>query len=67
MKASIVARHPITIGKDAIVGACSLVNKSIPSNSVAVGVPIRVINENTTDITSQMNRERDIMNGGEGK
>lgn len=50
MKASIVARHPIKIGEGAIVGACSLVNKSVPSNSVAVGVPIRVINENSKDL-----------------
>jgi acetyltransferase-like isoleucine patch superfamily enzyme len=33
----------IIIGENSIIGAGSLVNKSIPSNCVAVGVPIRVI------------------------
>lgn len=55
MKASIVARHPIKIGEDAIVGACSLVNKSVPSNSVAVGVPIRIIDENSRNSKLQGN------------
>lgn len=45
MKASIVARNPITIGRGAIIGACSLVNKSIPSGRVAVGIPARVMNK----------------------
>ncbi len=33
----------ITIGENSVVGACSLVNKSIPDNSLAYGVPARVI------------------------
>jgi len=33
----------ITIGTQSIVGACTLVNKSIPDNSTAVGTPCRVI------------------------
>ncbi|MBR4721093.1 MAG: acyltransferase [Clostridia bacterium] len=33
----------VTIGKNSIVGAGSLVTKSIPENSVAAGVPARVI------------------------
>ena len=33
----------VTIGDNSIIGANSLVNKDIPSNSVAVGSPVRVI------------------------
>ena len=33
----------VTIGDNVIIGAGSIVSKDIPSNSVAVGVPARVI------------------------
>ena len=33
----------VTVGENTIIGACSLVNKDIPPNVVAVGVPVRVI------------------------
>jgi acetyltransferase-like isoleucine patch superfamily enzyme len=33
----------VTIGENAIIGAFSFVNKDIPDNVVAVGVPARVI------------------------
>ena len=33
----------VTIGENAIVGACSVVTKDIPDNAVAVGNPARVI------------------------
>lgn len=33
----------VTVGDNVVVGACSVVSKDIPSNSVAVGVPARVI------------------------
>jgi acetyltransferase-like isoleucine patch superfamily enzyme len=33
----------VTIGDDVVIGAGSLVNRDIPSNSIAVGVPARVI------------------------
>lgn len=33
----------VTIGENAIVGACSVVTKDIPDNSVAVGNPAKVI------------------------
>ena len=41
MRASITARHNITIGSNAIVGAMSLVNKSVPDNATVVGVPAK--------------------------
>ena len=33
----------VTIGENAVVGACTLVNKDIPSGATAVGVPCRII------------------------
>ena len=36
----------VTIGDNAIIGAGSVVNKDIPANSVAAGVPCRVIRMN---------------------
>lgn len=43
MKASIVARHDIEIGENAVVGACALVNKNIPAGATAVGIPCKII------------------------
>jgi acetyltransferase-like isoleucine patch superfamily enzyme len=33
----------VTIGENAVIGACSLVNRDIPDNCIAVGVPARPI------------------------
>jgi acetyltransferase-like isoleucine patch superfamily enzyme len=33
----------VTIGKNSVIGAGSIVTKNIPENSVAVGVPAKVI------------------------
>lgn len=41
----------VTIGANAIIGAFSFVNKDVPADSIAYGVPIKIIrrkNENTT-------------------
>ena len=35
--------YDVSIGNNVIIGAGSLVNKDIPDNSVAVGVPCRVV------------------------
>lgn len=43
MRANIVARNDLEIGKGAIVGAGTLVNKSIPDGATAVGVPCRIL------------------------
>ena len=52
MRASIISKitkpHPtsqngVVIGKNAVVGACTLVNKNVPDNALAVGIPCRVI------------------------
>ncbi|MDB6080403.1 MAG: hypothetical protein JWO82_4150, partial [Akkermansiaceae bacterium] len=39
-------RPRITIGPNSIIGAGSVVVTDIPGNSVAVGVPARVVREN---------------------
>ena len=36
----------VTIGKNSIIGAFSLVNSDIPENSTAIGVPAKVIKQN---------------------
>lgn len=44
MRASVVApKGDVVIGEKAIVGAQTLLNKSIPAGRVAVGVPCRII------------------------
>ena len=50
MRASIISKNTqniagggITIAQDAVVGACALVNKDIPSGATAVGIPCRII------------------------
>lgn len=45
MRSSIISQKEegVVIGENVTVWASSLVNKSIPANSIAVGVPARVI------------------------
>lgn len=51
MRASIISKNAdadipeggITISKDAAVGACALVNRNVPENATAVGIPCRII------------------------
>jgi len=46
MRATIISgKEGIVIGEKAIIGAASLVNKSIPPNSTAVGIPAKVVKE----------------------
>nr|WP_269851768.1 DapH/DapD/GlmU-related protein [Methanosarcina horonobensis] len=33
----------VTIGKNSVIGAGAVVNKSIPPNSVVVGIPAKII------------------------
>lgn len=40
---SVIVLAGVTIGDDCIIGACSVVNKSIPAGSVAAGNPARVL------------------------
>lgn len=43
MRANITARHDLVIGENAVVGAGTLVNKSVPDGATCVGVPGRVM------------------------
>ena len=46
MRASVISgKNGVTIGENAVIGACALVNKDIPDNATAVGIPCRVISE----------------------
>lgn len=46
MRASITARHDIEIGKEAIIGAMSLVIKSVADGETVVGVPAKPLIKN---------------------
>lgn len=43
MRASIIVPKDMEIGENAIVGAMALVNKSVPDDKTAVGVPCRIL------------------------
>lgn len=43
MRASIIVPHDMEIGENAIIGAMTLVNKSVPAGKTAVGVPCRIL------------------------
>lgn len=45
MRSSIVARTDIEIGEDAVVGAQTLVNKSVPAHTTVVGIPCRILEQ----------------------
>ena len=45
MRASIIARQDVVIGERAVVGAQTLVNKSIPDGKTAVGIPCRILEQ----------------------
>lgn len=43
MRASIIAPTDIEIGENSVIGAQTLVNKSVPAGKTAVGVPCRIL------------------------
>lgn len=44
MRANVISgKTGVTIGENAVIGACTLVNKNIPAGATAVGVPCRVL------------------------
>ena len=52
----------VIIGENSIIGAGSLVNKSIPSNTVAAGVPIRIIkplDQYLNEINEDLNKAKE--------
>lgn len=46
MRANITARHDMVIGEKSIIGAGTLVNKSVPDGATCVGVPGRILEKN---------------------
>lgn len=48
MRATVIARYDIVIGEGAVVGAMTLVNKSVPDGVIVVGVPSKTINSKTS-------------------
>ena len=59
----------ITIGSNVVVGANSVVSKSIPDNAVVLGVPARIINYDSSRDFIRFNRQknRPILEGVEQK
>lgn len=47
--ANVVIRQGVTIGDGAVIGAGSIVTHDVPENSIAMGVPARVINLRFTE------------------
>ena len=45
MGAGVIILPGVTIGKNSVIGAGSVVTKDIPANVVAMGVPCRVVRE----------------------
>lgn len=44
MRASVISsKKGVTVGENAVVGACTLVNKDVPAGQTAVGVPCRIL------------------------
>ena len=45
MRATLVARSQegLIIGENAVVGACALVNKSVPQGATVVGIPAKIL------------------------
>lgn len=48
MRATVIARYDIVIGEGTVVGAMTLVNKSVPDGVIVVGVPCKTINSKTS-------------------
>lgn len=69
MRANVISKNRdpertgVTIGENAVVGACTLVNRDVPSGATAVGVPCRIIekepNEDLGD-TAQNSRTEEM-------
>ena len=55
MRASIISKNKdasrtgVTVGRNAVVGACTLVNCDVPEGATAVGVPCRIILAESSD------------------
>ena len=46
MRANVISKNGGTvIGRNAVIGACTLVNKNVPEGATAVGIPCRIIEQ----------------------
>lgn len=53
MRANVISgKNGVTIGENAVIGVCTLVNKDIPDNATAVGVPCRILEKTGVFLTS---------------
>lgn len=50
----------IRVGTGSLVGACSLVLEDIPPNSVAVGVPAKIVGS-VTDVVPAQSMRQDVV------
>ena len=37
----------VTVGENSIIGACSFVNRNIPDNATAFGIPVKIVKKRT--------------------
>lgn len=51
----------VSIGRNCIIGAGSLVNKDIPDNSVAAGVPAKIIDETKSWIIKRLEKDSEFI------
>jgi acetyltransferase-like isoleucine patch superfamily enzyme len=49
----------VTVGENSIVGAFSFVNKDIPNNVVAFGVPVKIIRKMSSDEVKKLREDVD--------
>lgn len=50
MRATLLSgKNGITVGENAVVGACTLVNRDVPAGATAVGVPCRIIEKSVKE------------------
>ena len=52
---------PICIGDDVAIGANAVVIKDVPTNSIAVGIPARILPRRTTEAQSDVSERAEIL------
>lgn len=48
----------VTVGENSIIGSFSFVNRNIPANVIAIGVPVRVLKKIETSTASAKRKQR---------
>ena len=57
----------VTIGENSIIGAYSFVNKDIPPNVIAYGIPVKIIRELTPEEINEIKKAIEEVMGSEDK